>query len=164
MRKKVFFLLALGLSEAINAAVFIKLLKEQEKKKQALKKGLENMTGKYALAVEWVRLLQRKRSIPDYLKERGYHTAIIYGLSDIGLRLYDELKDSAIKIICLLDQNAFGKVEGTKIFSPNDHFPQADIIIVATPFFLLEIEKALLDKTDCPIVALDDLITEMMSE
>lgn len=133
---------------------------ELKKNDKLLEKKAEKENHNYAIAAEWVKLFQCKKSIADYLEHLGYHSVIIYGLSDMGCRLYDELKNSNIKIKCIIDKSAFGKMDEIRIYNPGDQIPDADVIIVATAYFLIEVENALLGKVKCPIIALDDLIAE----
>lgn len=136
-------------------------IKRQNMDINALGQKAEKVNHNYLLATEWIRMIQSEKRIEDYLWNKGYHSVIIYGLSDIGVRLYEELKNARIQLVCLIDQNAFGKIGKTDIINPGDDIPDSDVIIVATSFFLLDIETVLLDKVSCPIIALDDLINDI---
>ena len=54
----------------------------------------------------WVTIKQRGRSIADYLKEYGYYSIAIYGMSFVGETLYDELKDTGVSVKYAIDKNA----------------------------------------------------------
>ncbi len=129
--------------------------------KMRLQENYERVSQYYALTIDWIRMVQRKKSIKDYLDKWNYKKVCIYGLSDVGYRLYDELKDSGIEIVCMIDKNAFGKFEDTDIMNLSQPIPECDLIIVTPVYYINEIEIDLRDKVLCPIVALDDLIAEI---
>lgn len=129
-----------------------------------LQENYERVSHYYALTVDWIRMVQSKKSIVDYLNRWNYKKICIYGLSDVGYRLYDELKDSEIDIVCMIDKNAFGKFENIDIVNLDQPIPECDLIIVTPVYYINEIEIDLRDKVSCPIMALDDMIAEINME
>ncbi len=56
-------------------------------------------------AIKWLEVKQSGHNLSEYFKEQGYRSVAIYGMADLGRRLYDELENSDIEIRYLLDKN-----------------------------------------------------------
>ena len=59
----------------------------------------------FGLAIKWLEVKQNGYDLAQYFRECGIRNIAIYGMADMGKRLYDELEDSEIEIRYLLDQN-----------------------------------------------------------
>ena len=79
------------------------------KKKEALeyKKNLKRMQQLYATANKWMRLELCKKDFSKILIKRGYKTAVIYGMGELGQRLLEKLElCNGIHVLYGIDQNA----------------------------------------------------------
>lgn len=110
---------------------------------------------------QWMRTKQEGKSIIDYLHKNDIKTVAIYGMSYVGERLYDELKDSDIEIKYAIDKNADGIYAEVDVLSPEEDLPEVDLIIVTAVYFYNEIEDMLSKVTDCHISSLEDILYEM---
>ena len=109
----------------------------------------------------WVQVRQRGKSPADYLKEQNYRTVAIYGMSYIGERLLEELKDSEIKAAYGIDRNAESLYADIEIVTPEEALEEVDAVIVTSIFFMDEIRRDLSGKISCPIVSLEDILYEI---
>ncbi|MBD5476923.1 MAG: hypothetical protein HDR17_13255 [Lachnospiraceae bacterium] len=107
---------------------------------------------------QWFATKQEGKSVADYLKGEGIKTAAIYGMSFMGQRLYEELKDSGIEIRYGIDKNQDKICADIDIVTPEDDLEEVDVIIVTAFCFFDEIEDFLMGKTDSRILSLEDLI------
>lgn len=110
---------------------------------------------------QWMKVKQSGESIADYLKENGYHTVAVYGMSFAGERLYDDLKDSEITVKYGIDQNADKIYAEVDVLSPDEELPEVDAVIVTAVYYFEEIEEKLSDRMDCPILSLEDILYEI---
>ena len=110
---------------------------------------------------QWMIAKHEWKSIADYLKGNGKKTVAIYGMSFLGERLYDELKDSDIEVKYAIDRNAESICTDLDVYTPEDDLPEVDVIIVTAVYFYDEIEEMLEDKVDCVIFSLEDIVYEM---
>lgn len=110
---------------------------------------------------QWVQVKQEGKNLESYFEKNGYETIAIYGMSYAGERLYDELKNSKIKVKYGIDKKADGIYSEIDIVSPDDKLESVDAIVVTSIFFMDEIEEALSQKVSCPILSLEDILYEV---
>lgn len=102
-----------------------------------------------------------KKSIAEYLKNKGFNKIAIYGMGYVGERLFDELKDSDVKVEYAIDKNADGINMEIDVFTPEEELPDVDLIIVTAIYFYAEIERTLKELTDYRVSSLEDILYEM---
>lgn len=115
----------------------------------------------YLLMSQWVKVKQENKSIEEYCLKKGYREIAIYGMSYVGEALLNELSGSAIKIKYGIDRNAGGIFEDIPVITPDDQLSEVDAIIVTPITFFDEIEELLSQKTDCPIISIEDILYEI---
>lgn len=121
----------------------------------------------YTVTNQWIHNKNEGRSLINYFKENNYNTIAIYGMGELGTRLYEELKDSDIKIAYFIDKNAdeiyYGVDEITTVgLDDMDSQEKVDAIVV-TPFYDFdEIEEKLQEyDMESDIISLEDIIYEI---
>lgn len=112
----------------------------------------------YNMLNQWLILKQEGKSLEQYFIENGYKTVAIYGMGEMGNRLYDELKDSSIELKYAVDQNAANTYSELEVFEKEDDFEDVDVMIVTAIFAFDEIEEQLNSKVDFPIISLEDVV------
>lgn len=118
----------------------------------------------FQLLNKWLSLKQQKKEIVDYLKKRNYKKIAIYGMGQIGERLFEELKDSEIEVIYGIDRNKDNFDWDIDIYAPEDTLPYVDAVIVTAVTYYKEIVMLLRRKVECPIESLENIITELGQE
>lgn len=115
----------------------------------------------FLLMNEWMKTKQKGKSIADYFKKNGYKMIAIYGMSYVGERLLDELKDSGIEVKYAIDKNADSLYSQIDIHSLEDELADVDAVIVTPVTFFKEIEEKLSKKMDCPILSIENILYEL---
>jgi|AATF01.1.fsa_nt_gi hypothetical protein len=153
MRKRFFIGTVLGVLLGFWGKMVLdsKILKINDKKTDKFKKY-------YILLDQWLSMKQTKTDITGYFKENGYEKIAIYGMGELGNRLYDELKDTDIYVAYGIDKNNKTSYPGLKIYSLEDDFENADVIVVTAIFAYSIIKKELAEKTNIPVISLEDVI------
>lgn len=148
----ILFVLIIGL----GVAVYILAKINQNNKKNANK-----FYAMFLLNLQWMTNLQGKKSIADYLWDKGYRRVAIYGMSDLGKALMNELKESELTLEYVIDRNAGEVFVDRPVLTPDDDFPETDVIIV-TPFLQYKAIKSLLqNKSSCDVLSIKDIVNEM---
>lgn len=116
----------------------------------------------YKIFSSWMVLRNKGRMLSEYFKDRNFKNVAIFGLGQLGICLYEELKNSNINVKYAIDINAahFSYLD-LKVVSPESQLEAVDVIIV-TPF--LEYKKIvdeLREKTSYEIVNLEDVISSI---
>ena len=119
---------------------------------------IEKFKGYYNMLNQWLMLKQEGKSLEKYFEDNGYKNIAIYGMGEIGNRLYNELKDSKkVKIKYVIDKNADICSE-TRIFNIDDNFPDVDAVIITATFAFDEIKEELGKRLYVPVISIDDVI------
>lgn len=158
MKKGVVSVVSMLAGAAIGAGAI-----ETVQKPKVIKKAehTQKMTEFYQVLVEWLRIKQEGKSLTDFFTRNEYKTVAIYGMKELGERLYDELKDSEIEVRYVIDKNKDSVYADVDVVTPDDTLEAVDVIVVTAIHYFDEIEEALSVKVDCPIVSLEDVIYEI---
>lgn len=123
---------------------------------------VDKFKGYYNMLNQWLLLKQEGKSLEKYFTDNGYKSIAIYGMGEMGNRLYDELKNStAVEIKYAIDKNAAGTYSELDVIDVDDEMDEVDAVIVSAIFAFDEIEEELSAKTDCPIISLEDVVYEV---
>lgn len=125
-------------------------------------KKINKFKSYYNVLNQWLILKQHYKNLSTYFDEHSYHTIAIYGMGEMGNRLYDELKHSNIEIKYGIDYKAETIYTDIKVYEINT-IPEntIDAVVVTTPFAFDEIQSLLSKKMSCPILSLEDVICEI---
>ena len=128
---------------------------------EAKSEKADKFKGYYNMLNQWLILKQEGKSLETYFTDNGYKTVAIYGMGEMGNRLYEELKDTTVEVKYAVDKNAMGIYSELEIVDNENTFSPVDVMVVTATFAFDEIENELQDKIDCPIVSLDDVVYEV---
>ncbi len=112
----------------------------------------------------WMILRQNGRSVAEHLKKNGYRSVAIYGMHYLGKCLLKELQTGGVEVKYAIDRNAKAVNAGVEVMDPGDQLPVADAIIITAFFYFNEIERTLMEVTDCPVISFEDILSEMEHE
>lgn len=115
----------------------------------------------YNILNQWIVLQHEGKKIEDYFTKKQYSKIAIYGMGEIGNRLYEELKDTEIEVKYAIDKNAGSAYAQLEVYSLEEEFEDVDAIIVTTAFAFEEIKEKLEKKISCPIISLEDVVFEV---
>ena len=157
MKKGVVSFVSGGLGAAIGAAAVNQVRKKElQENDELLKKNIQF----YSILVQWLTLKQRNIRLDQYFKKNHYKTIAIYGMKELGERLYYELKDSDIDVLYAIDKNPDGLCEEIKVVPPGEGLEKVDVIVVTATYYFYDIQEELETYTDCPIISLEDVVFE----
>lgn len=145
---------------AVAGAVGTNYLAEKKVEQKAAK--VDKFKSYYNMLNQWLSLKQEGKSLEKYFVDNGYKTIAIYGMGEMGNRLYDELKDSKeVTIKYAVDQNAASAFSELEVMDIEDELEAVDAIVVTAIFAFDEIEEQLSQKIDFQIVSLEDVVYEI---
>ena len=110
---------------------------------------------------QWLEKKQNGRRIEEYFQKNHFYVIAIYGMSYLGQRLNDELKNSSVTVKYVIDKNAKDTATDVRIITPQDIMEPVDVIIVSATYYFDEIKKLLNGKIKCKIVSLEDVISSI---
>lgn len=110
---------------------------------------------------QWLRIRQEGKTLAEYFEKQGYKTVAIYGMKELGERLYDELQGSDITVKYAIDKNADTIYADVDVVTPDDELAPVDVIVVTAIYYFDEIEGMLSEKVDYPVISLEDILYEV---
>lgn len=114
--------------------------------------------GYYNMLNQWLALKQEGKSLAEYFVTNGYKEIAIYGMGEMGNRLYDELKDTEIQVKYAIDKNAASTYSELDVKEIDDELTEVDVVVVTATFAFDEIKEKFSGKVDMPIVSLEDVV------
>ena len=138
--------------------------------KKAVKRSEEvkkRYKGYYNVVNQWLRNKNENRDVVSYFINNNFSKIAIYGMGEMGNRLYEELRGTDIKVAYFIDKNA------EEIYYSEDDIPviglddienqeKVDAIIVTPIYDFDSIEEALLERSvEAEIISLEDIIYEV---
>lgn len=124
-------------------------------------KKIDKFKTYYNILNQWIVSLHGDQWITAYFMENGYKTVAIYGMGELGSRLYEELKDSEIEVKYAIDKAAAYTYSDLEVKDLEDELENVDVVVVTAIFAFDEILNDIEDKFDCPIVSLEDVVYEI---
>lgn len=111
----------------------------------------------------WMKKKQLGKSIVEYLNKKKFNKVAIYGLSDVGEILLDELEAGNVSVMYALDRdpNIICSRKKIKVFHPQEKIEKVDAIIVTAIGYFEEIECFMRVRVDCPILSLENIIFDL---
>lgn len=131
------------------------------KKIKQMKESGAKLYELYMAFDQWLQIHQKGKTLVEYFEQNKYKTIAIYGMKELGERLYDELKGSNIKVNYIIDKNADQIYADVDVITPDKKLEPVDAIVVTAIFYFDEIEEMLSEKVDYPIVSLEDILYEV---
>lgn len=158
MKKSVISILSALTGAAFGAAAVWKMFGGKIRKNQSMSdKHLEL----FKMMDQWVKVKQEEKNLASYFEKNGYKKIAIYGMSFAGKTLIDELKGTDVTVLYGIDRNADSIYADVDVVTMDDTLEQVDAIVVTAITFFDEIEEQLSEKTDCPIISLEDVLYEV---
>ena len=126
---------------------------------------MRNMSDKhlalFLMMNQWVKVKQEGKKLSEYFEQNGYKKIAVYGMSYAGETLVDELRNTGVDIVYGIDKNASSIYADMDIVSIDADLDEVDAVVVTAITFFDEIEEALSQKLDCPIISLEDILYEV---
>lgn len=158
MKGKVISLI-IGIIAGICIGVAL-LYKMQLKALEKLNAKTDKFKQYYNTLNQWLNNKDTGKSSEDFFKRNNYKTVAIYGMGEIGNRLYNELKNSDIKIKYVIDQSIDYLNQEIPVVSPEDRLEEVDVIVITPTFAYEEIKSRLSKKVNCPIISINEVLYE----
>ena len=119
---------------------------------------VEKFRNYYDILNQWLMLKQEGKSLEKYFVENNINSIAIYGMGEMGNRLYNELKDSKINIKYAIDQTAGNIYSDINVYSLDDELEEVDAVIVTATFVFSSIKEQMEEEFDFPIISLEDVV------
>ncbi len=109
---------------------------------------------------QWMKLREKDVRIDGYLKKKGYERVCVYGYGIFGQHLIEELEDSSVDIMYIIDRQKDKLHVDYPVYLPTETLPECDVIVITSFYFLSEIKKAL-EVISYPKISIETVINEL---
>lgn len=132
----------------------------KEKQIQLKNKKVDKFKDYYHLLNQWLIHKQEGKCLEQYFIDNNYKSIAIYGMGEVGNRLYNELKDSKINVLYAIDESSWSAYSDIRIINIDD-YKEVDVIVVSAIFDFDNIIKEISEKVNCPIISLEDVVYDL---
>lgn len=115
----------------------------------------------FGVSCDWIGLFQSGDKIIKYFENNNINEIAIYGMGELGKRLYNELENSGINIKYVIDRDNKKWSGNTEIYLPQDDLPEVSAIIVTPILDYEDIKVELNRKLKAEVISLKTIIYEM---
>lgn len=122
----------------------------------------------YNITNKWLENKNFNKLITNYLIDRNIGSVAIYGIGELGERLYEELKDSKVQVSYFIDRSAEENdyvLDGIPLINLDSikSKDKVDLIIITPIYAFNSIEKSLkaVGIHENKIIGLDEIINEI---
>lgn len=158
MKKGVIAVISAACGAVVSAAGIVKAMQGQiDRWKDASWKYMDL----YLMMDQWVKVKQEGKNLSEYFEARGYKKIAIYGMSDVGETLVEELKGTCTEVVYGIDRNADNLAPDIDVVSVDSRLDPVDAVVVTAVTFFDEIERKLSEKMDVPVLSLERILYEV---
>lgn len=95
-----------------------------------------NSADNFLALKRWLENRNANKTFADYFHRYGYKTIAIYGAGDLGRLLYEEIKNSDIKVKYFIDRNGEGihEIDGIPVTTISSAGEMEDVDILVVTF------------------------------
>ncbi len=162
MKKSISSIISMVIGVVVGAVIGVILKTKQADKaiEQKIEK-VDKFKSYYYLLNQWMTYKQNGVSLEHYFIDNNYKTIAIYGMGELGNRLYEELRGSSIEIKYAIDKETASTSSELKVYPLDSNIEHVDVIVVTAIFAFEEIKNAIQEKVDYNMVSLEDVIYEI---
>lgn len=110
---------------------------------------------------QWIKIRNKGIRLQQFFDERGYKEIAIYGMGELGNRLYEELENSDIKVLYGIDKSAQSIFSDLEVKSLDDDLDEVDVVVVTAVFAYEQIKEEISDRFSCKVISLEDVVFEL---
>ncbi len=153
----------LGILATVTGAVAGAAAMNYYKSKKVTEKAekVDKFKGYYNLLNQWLVIKHEGKSLDNYFLMQGYKSIAIYGMGELGNRLYEELRNTEVTVKYAIDKKAESTYSELNVVSLEDELETVDAVVVTATFAFDEICEELENVLDCPIVSLETVVYDL---
>jgi hypothetical protein len=122
-------------------------------------KRMEMMEEFYRTLNQWMTLIEKGENIDGVISSVGnVHEIAIYGMGDMARHIMVALKETDIRIVCVLDNNEYECYDGIEITKIENCSKKVDLVIYTNPLEEDLVIEKLKTKFGCPVIGLSDIV------
>ena len=109
----------------------------------------------------WMTLKQSGKKLEEYFIKEKIGKIAIYGMGELGNRLYEELKGTDIEVLYAIDNTPGYTYSDINVFSIEEPLEQVDAIVVTPIFDFINISQKIEEVLSVRVISLEDVIMKL---
>lgn len=160
MKKSFFVSIITGLGASIIVGYLTYRITVNKDKKiiEACDKKVQKFKQYYQLTNQWIQNKNDKKNITDYLLRNGLYKIAIYGMGELGNKLFEEIDHSKIEVKYIIDRYPESNFANVKFVELNNNIEPVDAIIVTPIFDYEQIEQEISEFVDYKVISLEEIL------
>lgn len=124
------------------------------------KEKCDRYEGYWKVLHKWMQLKEENKRLCDYLLAKEYRNIGIYGMGMMARHLQKELADTDVKIVFGIDKKAKSLKSDILLYTPEDNFPEVDVVVVTVAYEYYSIADYLKGKGIKKVLSLEEIVEE----
>lgn len=112
----------------------------------------------------WEQTTNKGHSLSRYLLKYNYRKIALYGMGDLGCKVFKELADTEVEIVYVVDKSPQFINEVFRVLSPEDIMPAVDLLLITVANEEEGIVKRYRNKYSFPVMGVSELLDEILLE
>lgn len=129
--------------------------------KTQIEKKVEKFKSYYSVLNQWLFIKQHGKSLEEYFVNNQYKSIAIYGMGELGNRLFDELENTSVEVKYVVDKEAMSVYSKVDVRELEEMTDDVDAVVVTAVFAMDDIKPAIEEKVTCPVISLEDVVYEL---
>lgn len=122
----------------------------------------EKYRGYWKLLDCWMDLLESGKNIGEYFAKRKYSHIAVYGIGMMGKHFVRQISRATIEIDYCIDRKSSILKGDLPVYSLKDLLPDVNAVVICVTYDKSQIKRQLAKKLDCPILFIDQIISELL--
>lgn len=108
---------------------------------------------------KWMKAKQGGGKISQFINRKEYKSVAIYGMSNMGELLLNELKHDRIDVLYAIDRNVnISSADGLKVYTLEEKLPEVDVVIVTPIHYFESIAFDLQKRTKASVISIEEVV------
>lgn len=132
-----------------------------KKERHELKKDLRRMHKLFSIADRWLLLEISGDKIGKKIERKGYKTAAVYGMGELGIRLIEELKqNTSVEVLYGIDRNAERISTYLPVYRLEDihKHPHPELVVITAYGIDEGLKDNIRDAVGCDVMIIEEFI------
>ncbi len=124
-------------------------------------KKVEKFKSYYSVLNQWLFIKQHGKNLEEYFVNNQYKSIAIYGMGELGNRLFDELENTSVEVKYVVDKEAMSAYSKVDVRELEEMTDDVDAVVVTAIFAMDDIKSDIEEQVTCPIISLEDVVYEL---
>lgn len=119
---------------------------------------IHKLEAAWRILLKWMEIRQSGRNLEEYFKAKNIRSIAIYGMAELGRRLYDELENGDVEVKYILDRNPCGMEQIFELADLDGEKMDVDAVVVTVALAERQVAELIKDKGYQCVIGLSEVM------